>query len=102
MSMSVEVVVALAAVLVALIHFLQVLVLRPKLLRAKLHRQGIHGPSPHFYLGNIQEMKTLLVQQQQLCVKQKDEQKEDICDTISHSWTSRLFPHIQKWRSQYG
>ncbi|KEH19844.1 hypothetical protein MtrunA17_Chr8g0362721 [Medicago truncatula] len=101
MSISVEVVVALAAVLVALIHFLQVLVWRPKSLRAKLHRQGIHGPSPHFYLGNIQEMKTLLHQQQQLSLKHKEE-KEDICDTISHSWTSSLFPHIQKWRSQYG
>jgi len=103
MNISVEVVMALGAVLVALIHFLHVLVLRPKSLRGKLHTQGIRGPSPDFYFGNIKEMNTLLLQQQnKLCVRHKEEQDEDVCVSISHKWTSTLFPHIQKWRSQYG
>jgi len=100
MSIVVEVMVALVAVLVALIHFLHVLVLRPRSLRAKLHTQGIHGPSPDFYFGNIKEMKTLLLQQQTQVKQNKQEQ--DVCASISHSWTSTLFPHIHKWRKQYG
>ncbi|KAJ1415455.1 Cytochrome P450 [Sesbania bispinosa] len=45
--------VVFGAVLVLLIHVLNVLVLKPRSLRAKLQRQGIHGPSPHFYLGPL-------------------------------------------------
>jgi hypothetical protein len=101
MSIVVEVVVALGAVLFGLIHFLHVLVLRPKSLRTKLHKQGIHGPSPHFYFGNIPQMKTLILQQQESQAKQKQED-EDVCVSISHNWTSTLFPHIHKWRNQYG
>lgn len=103
MSIVVEVMVALVAVLVALIHFLHVLVLRLRSLRAKLHRQGIHGPSPDFYFGNIKEMKTLLLQQQTQVKQIKQEHEdEDVCASISHSWTSTVFPHIHKWRKQYG
>jgi hypothetical protein len=101
MSRDVEVIVALGAVLVVSIHFLNVLVLKPKSLRSKLHKQGIHGPSPHFYFGNIQEIKTLILQQQESQAKQKQED-EDVCVSISHNWTSTLFPHIHKWRNQYG
>jgi len=100
MSIVIEVLVALGAVFIALIHFLHVLVLRPRSLRAKLHRQGIDGPSPHFYFGNIKEMKTLLLQQQTQ-VKQKNKD-EDGFVSISHSWTTTLFPHIHKWTNQYG
>ncbi|KAJ1439574.1 Cytochrome P450 [Sesbania bispinosa] len=45
--------VVFGVVLVLLIHVLNVLVLKPRSLRAKLLRQGIHGPSPHFYLGPL-------------------------------------------------
>ncbi|WJX76132.1 hypothetical protein P8452_59583 [Trifolium repens] len=102
MSISIEVVVALGAVLVVLIHFLYVFVLRPKSLRSKLHKQGIHGPSPHFFFGNILEIKTLLLQQQESQAKHKQEEDEDVCVSISHNWTSNLLPHIHKWRKQYG
>jgi hypothetical protein len=103
MSIAIEVVVALGAVLVVLIHFLHVLVLRPKSLRSKLHKQGIHGPTPHFYFGNIQEMKTLLLQQQESSqAKHKQEEEKDVCVSISHNWTSNLLPHIHKWKKQYG
>ncbi|XP_058736876.1 cytochrome P450 714C2-like [Vicia villosa] len=101
MSIVVEVVVALGAVLVVFIHFLHVLVLRPKSLRAKLHRQGIHGPSPHFYFGNIPQIKSLLLQQQTQ-VKQQQDEHVPVSVSISHSWTSNLFPHMHKWTNQYG
>lgn len=100
MSIVIEVLVALGAVLVSLIHFLNVLILRPRSLRAKLHRQGIDGPSPHFYFGNIKEMKTLLLQQQSQ-VKQKKQEEHGFV-SISHSWTTTLLPHIHKWTNQYG
>ncbi|XP_024630270.1 cytochrome P450 714C2 isoform X2 [Medicago truncatula] len=52
MSIVIEVLVmALGAVLVSLIHFLNVLILRPRSLRAKLHRQG---PTYLFSTGSIQ------------------------------------------------
>lgn len=77
--------------------------MRLRSLRAKLHRQGIHGPSPDFYFGNIKEMKTLLLQQQTQVKQIKQEHEdEDVCASISHSWTSTVFPHIHKWRKQYG
>lgn len=92
--------VVLGMVLVLLMHVFNVLVLRPRSLRAKLHRQGIHGPSPHFYFGNIPEMKTLLLQVQSAPITQVKD--KDDHDSLSHKWPFTLFPHIQKWISQYG
>ncbi|KAK7350485.1 hypothetical protein VNO77_09174 [Canavalia gladiata] len=86
--------VVLGAVLVLLLHVFNILVLRPRSLRAKLQKQGIDGPSPHFYFGNIAEIKTLLLQVQSAQVKDKDV-------SVSHTWPFTLFPHIQKWVNQY-
>ncbi|XP_027337137.1 cytochrome P450 714C2-like [Abrus precatorius] len=90
--------VVLGAVLVVLMHVFKVLVLRPRSLRAKLQRQGIHGPSPHFYFGNIPEMKTLLLQVQSAPTIQV----QDKHVSISHTWPFTLFPHVQKWIQKYG
>ncbi|RDY01134.1 Cytochrome P450 714C2, partial [Mucuna pruriens] len=92
--------VVLGAVLVVLMHVFNVLVLRPRSLRAKLHRQGIHGPSPHFYLGNIPEMKTILHQVQSTPTTQLKDKDERV--SVSHAWPFTLFPHIQNWINQYG
>lgn len=91
--------IVLGIILVTLIHALYVLILRPRLLRAKLHRQGIHGPSPHFYFGNIPEMKSLLLSATQT---QSKENGDVSSASISHNWHSTLFPHFHKWRKQYG
>ncbi|KAK7350480.1 hypothetical protein VNO77_09169 [Canavalia gladiata] len=87
--------VVLGAVLVLLLHVFNILVLRPRSLRAKLQKQGIDGPSPHFYFGNIPEIKTLLLQVRSEQVKDKDV-------SVSHTWPFTLFPQIQKWVNQYG
>src|SRR4051812_47440613 len=85
--------VLLGVILVILVHILNVLVLRPKSLRAKLQRQGINGPSPHFYFGNIPEMKRLV----------QENNKDGVSTSISHhNWHSNLFPYIYEWRKQYG
>lgn len=85
------------AILVILVHILNILVLRPKSLRAKLQRQGIDGPSPHFYFGNIPEMRRLLLETQS-----SQENNNGVSTSISHNWHSNLFPHIYKWKKQYG
>ncbi|XP_004515309.1 cytochrome P450 714C2-like [Cicer arietinum] len=92
--------VLLGAILVILVHILNILILRPKSLRAKLQRQGIKGPSPHFYFGNIPEMKTLLLQTQS--TQTHDKNKYHVPTSISHNWHFNVFPHIHKWKNQYG
>nr|KYP40611.1 Secologanin synthase [Cajanus cajan] len=81
-------------------HVLNVLVLRPRSLRAKLQRQGIHGPSPHFYFGNIPQIKALLLQVKSAPTTHVKNREEDV--SLSHAWPFTLFPHIQKWIQQYG
>ncbi|KAL2327089.1 hypothetical protein Fmac_020516 [Flemingia macrophylla] len=76
--------VVLGAFLVLLVHVFNVLVLRPRLLRAKLQRQGIQGPSPHFYFGNIPQIKTIFLEVQSvpsIHVKGKEEDASP-----SHAW----------------
>ncbi|XP_047149711.1 cytochrome P450 714C2-like [Vigna umbellata] len=91
----------LGAVLALLIHVFNVFVFRPRSMRAKLQKQGIKGPSPHFYFGNIPEMKKILLQIQSAApateVKEKDEGF-----SLSHNWPFTLFPHVYKWINQYG
>ncbi|CAL0324349.1 unnamed protein product [Lupinus luteus] len=81
--------------MVFLLHVINVLVLKPRSLRAKLHRQGIKGPTPHFFFGNNHEMKRLHA----IATTNQDKEKDGF---ISHNWPSRLFPYIEKWRNQYG
>ncbi|KAG4393519.1 hypothetical protein GLYMA_03G106633v4 [Glycine max] len=92
--------VVLGMVLVLLMHVFNVLALRSRSPRGKLHRQGIHGPSPHFYFGNIPEMKTLLLQVQSAPTTQVKDKDQHV--SLSHKWPFTLFPHIQKWINQYG
>ncbi|KAK7286960.1 hypothetical protein RJT34_22337 [Clitoria ternatea] len=92
--------VVVGTVLVLLMHVFNVLVLKPRSLRAKLQKQGIHGPSPHFYLGNIPEIKSLLFQVQSAPTTQVKDKDKHV--SLSHSFPSTLFPHIQKWTSQFG
>ena len=91
--------VLLGAFLVLLFHVFNVLVLKPRSLRSKLQRQGIHGPSPHFYFGNIPEIKMLV---QQAHTKEATAQNKDKDVSMSHNWTFTIFPHLEKWRKQYG
>nr|KYP40612.1 Secologanin synthase [Cajanus cajan] len=81
-------------------HVFNSLVLRPRSLRAKLQRQGIQGPPPHFYLGNIPQIKTLLLQVQSAPTTQVKDKEQDV--SPSHAWPLTVFPHVQKWIKQYG
>ncbi|KAE9611194.1 putative cytochrome P450 [Lupinus albus] len=93
--------VLLGGFVVLLFHIFNVLILKPKSLRRKLQRQGIEGPFPHFYYGNIPEMKRLKLQlHSTTTTTTQDKENHDVC--VSHTWLSTLFPHIQKWTKQYG
>ncbi|KAK3009135.1 hypothetical protein RJ639_013912 [Escallonia herrerae] len=82
------------------------LFLKPKRLRSKLQSQGISGPSPCFYFGNIPEMKNI---KQQIRSKATTAAKDhDHCHhlgqggTLFHDWFTTVFPHIEQWQKEYG
>eukprot|EP00262_Sarcandra_glabra_P016715 TRINITY_DN553_c0_g1_i1.p1 TRINITY_DN553_c0_g1~~TRINITY_DN553_c0_g1_i1.p1 ORF type:complete len:520 (+),score=69.39 TRINITY_DN553_c0_g1_i1:26-1585(+) len=66
--------------------------LRPEMIRNKLKRQGIKGPRPSFFYGNIPEMKRI-----QSTVKIGPEGGH-----LSDDYPSILFPYFNRWRADYG
>ena len=91
-----------------LVHLFNLLILKPKLLRAKLQRQGIRGPSPSFLFGNITEMNRIQLQLHSTPnATSTSTTKEHVFEfdhpvAIAHNWPSTLFPHLERWRNQYG
>ncbi|XP_027154142.1 cytochrome P450 714C2-like [Coffea eugenioides] len=83
-----------AAASVLLGQLYHALVLKPKRIRSKLRRQGIKGPSPVFFYGNIPEMKSIHLQTRSMAATNSDE--------LSHAWPAAVFPHLQQWRNEYG
>ncbi|KAI6672988.1 hypothetical protein NL676_000894 [Syzygium grande] len=69
---------------------------KPLQLRKKLQHQGINGPVPSFFFGNIPDIKKIRMEVRAT----KDQQS--IGNRVSHDYMSRLFPHIEKWRADYG
>ncbi|OWM78649.1 hypothetical protein CDL15_Pgr002820 [Punica granatum] len=71
--------------------------LKPQRFRNKLRRQGIHGPAPSFFFGNIPDVKKIHSE-----MAQKRAQQGQNTDPISNDYMSQLFPHIDKWTDDYG
>ena len=95
--------VVIGGFIVLLMQLYNLLVLKPKLLRAKLQRQGIRGPSPSFFFGNIPEMNRIQLQVHSTpkTTATKEYDRPD-ADAITHYWPSTLFPHLEQWRNEYG
>jgi len=91
--------VILGALLVLLVHLYNLLILKPKVLRGKLQRQGIRGPSPSFLFGNIPEMKRSHLR---VYSTVPTTAAEDSLVAIAHDWPSTVFPHLVQWRNEYG
>ncbi|XP_028804720.1 cytochrome P450 714C2-like [Neltuma alba] len=72
------------------------LFLKPRSKRERLRKQGIDGPLPHIFFGNIPEIKSLRIQEVQ------SRSLNEVASAISHRWPFTIFPHLQKWRKQYG
>ncbi|KAK2991837.1 hypothetical protein RJ640_025743 [Escallonia rubra] len=82
------------------------LLLKPNRVRSKLQSQGINGPSPCFYFGNIPEMKKI---KQQIWLKATTTAKDHDHGhhlgkggALSHDWFTNVFPHIEQWQKEYG
>lgn len=69
---------------------------KPLRLRKKLQHQGIHGPVPSFFFGNIPDIKKIRLE------TQATKNQESIGDRVSHDYLSHLYPHIEKWRADFG
>ncbi|KAK9274139.1 hypothetical protein L1049_018953 [Liquidambar formosana] len=93
--------VVLGGLLVVVIYVYNLLVLKPNRLRSKLEKQGIRGPSPSFLLGNIPEMKRILVQFQSTAkTALKDPHHDGVA--LAHDWLPTVFPCFEQWRNEYG
>lgn len=65
--------------------------------RRKLAMQGVKGPPPSLFRGNVPEMQRI---QSQAMIKSKQYSSGD--SIIAHDYTSSLFPYLDHWRKQYG
>ena len=84
--------------LLLLVYFcVNTLLLKPKSTRERLRKQGILGPIPHFFLGNIREIKSIQIQE-----KIQSGSLHEVDAPISHRWPFTIFSHLQKWKNQYG
>ena len=81
-----------------LFHLYSGVLLKPKKLRLKLQNQGIKGPCPSFLYGNIHEMRRIRLQALSAANSTQKDQKA----AIAHDWFPTLFPHLEKWRNEYG
>ncbi|OIW17573.1 hypothetical protein TanjilG_08851 [Lupinus angustifolius] len=65
--------------------------LTPLRINKIMEMQGIHGPKPCFFTGNILDMSSLVSKTTSKDMK-----------TISHDIVGRLLPHFLLWSTQYG
>ncbi|XP_077216501.1 cytochrome P450 714C2-like [Tasmannia lanceolata] len=71
-----------------------ILWLKPGRMRERIRKQGIEGPPPSFFYGNILEMKSI----QSTVAKASIEAGGH----ASHNYTSILFPYFERWSKDYG
>lgn len=90
----------LIGISVLLIKIHHVLILKPKTIRSKLRKQGIDGPSPAFFYGNIPQIKEIQFESRSVAATPASENEQG--GRISHDWPAVVFPHIERWRKQYG
>ncbi|KAG9443321.1 hypothetical protein H6P81_014661 [Aristolochia fimbriata] len=84
----------LLLICVCAFHFYHVMILKPQRMREKLGKQGIKGPQPSFFYGNLLELKGLQLKEE------KAEKKEE--EIISHNHLHATYPAIQIWTKKYG
>lgn len=70
---------------------------KPERIRNKHQEQGIHGPTPSFFSGNIPDVRKIHLE-----MAQRRAQDGGNTDRAAHDYISRLLPHIEKWRNDYG
>ncbi|KAG9443319.1 hypothetical protein H6P81_014659 [Aristolochia fimbriata] len=68
--------------------------LKPQRIRRKLEKQGIHGPRPSFFFGNIPEIKKINAK----AVRATPEPG----GPLYHDYHKYIFPHLEQWKKIYG
>lgn len=64
-------------------------------MRRRLTMQGVKGPPPSLFRGNVPEMQRIESQ----TMINKHYSGDNI---IAHDYTSSLFPYLDHWQKQYG
>lgn len=67
---------------------------KPQRIREKLCRQGIRGPKPSVFYGNIKEMKRI--------VEEESKGASANSGHVAHNYAPALFPYFERWRKEYG
>ncbi|KAK0583254.1 hypothetical protein LWI29_035199 [Acer saccharum] len=88
----------LGGVVLLFLHLYNVLVRKPKMVRSRLEKQGIRGPSPSFLLGNISEIKK--IQHEEAASSSIAAQQK--VGMISHNWPPTAFAYLEKYKNDYG
>lgn len=78
------------------VYFYAIFWVKPERLRKKLLLQGINGPAPSFFYGNFKDIVRI---HKEIAMEKPN---HDAVDRFSHDFGSYLFPHIRKWRQDYG
>lgn len=82
--------------LLLVLRYCDALLLKPRRRRSRLEKQGIRGPDPSFFYGNIAELKRIIEAQEPLV------EKSAASEELLHAWPSVVFPHLEQWRQEYG
>ncbi|KAL3715320.1 hypothetical protein ACJRO7_007104 [Eucalyptus globulus] len=75
------------------LHWCNVLWLNHRKLRRKLSAQGMTGPPPHFFHGNVAEMRSITTRCRPELLPQGQ---------ISDDWACSIFPFHHHWAGRYG
>ncbi|KAJ3680949.1 hypothetical protein LUZ60_015438 [Juncus effusus] len=73
---------------------------RPNNLRQKLTHQGINGPKPSFFYGNIPDIKNIQVETEMKSNKSEDQ--SDFGARFVGDYAEKIFPYLIQWRKTYG
>ncbi|KAG9443323.1 hypothetical protein H6P81_014663 [Aristolochia fimbriata] len=75
-------------------HFCNVMILKPQKIRETLRRQGIEGPQPSFFYGNLLEVQR--VQREGLKAAKRSDGE------MSHNHLHTIYPGVESWSKKYG
>uniref|UniRef100_A0A1D1XMK0 Cytochrome P450 734A1 n=1 Tax=Anthurium amnicola TaxID=1678845 RepID=A0A1D1XMK0_9ARAE len=74
---------------ISLYYLYEIFWARPERKRAILRRQGIKGPPPSPFLGNVRDMR-------------RTQSEEKARKATGHDCAAIIFPFFDRWRSEYG
>ncbi|KAK4798466.1 hypothetical protein SAY86_030792 [Trapa natans] len=71
-------------------------------LRKSLAKQGVGGPRPSLFYGNVPEMQRIQAKSVHGSGVSGPDREAGGREFVAHDYTSTLFPYFEHWRKQYG